>query len=166
MTEKIQFPKKPCKGIMRDPVHWLAFGFGSGCSPWAPGTFGTLAAIPVYLLLNNAPLWLYLFITLMMFIIGIWLCGKATEKLGVHDHSGIVWDEIVGYLVTMIAAPQGWLWILIGFILFRFFDILKPWPINIADKKIAGGLGIMVDDVVAGIFAFAVLQLIVYYKLF
>ena len=163
MTEKSNSHSFPCKEIIRDPVHWLAFGFGSGCSPWAPGTFGTLAAIPVFLLLNGTPLWLYLFITLMMFFIGIWLCGKTTRKLGVHDHSGIVWDEIVGYLVTMIAAPQGWLWILIGFVLFRFFDILKPWPISVADKRISGGFGIMIDDVIAGFFAFAVLQIIAYY---
>jgi len=146
-------------------VHWLAFGFGSGCSPWAPGTFGTLAAIPVYLLLQGTSLWMYLLITTLMFLIGIWLCGETTKKLGVHDHSGIVWDEIVGYLVTMIAAPQGWLWIVTGFVLFRIFDILKPWPISIADKKISGGFGIMIDDIIAGIFAFTALQLIVHFNL-
>ena len=165
MTDQSNTPAPSCKGIMRDPVHWLAFGFGSGCSPWAPGTFGTLAAIPVYLLLKDTPIWLYLLITALMFSIGIWLCEKTAEKLGVHDHPGIVWDEIVGYLVTMIAAPQGWLWIFIGFVLFRIFDILKPWPISIADKRIGGGFGIMIDDVLAGIFAFVVLQLLVYFKL-
>jgi len=146
-------------------VHWLAFGFGSGCSPWAPGTFGTLAAIPIYLLLQATSLWMYLLITTLMFFIGIWLCGKTTKKLGVHDHSGIVWDEIVGYLVTMIAAPQGWLWIVTGFVLFRVFDILKPWPISIADKNISGGFGIMIDDIIAGIFAFTTLQLILHFNL-
>ena len=146
-------------------MHWLAFGFGSGCSPWAPGTFGTLAAIPIYLLLQATSLWMYLLITTLMFLIGIWLCGETTKKLGVHDHSGIVWDEIVGYLVTMIAAPQGWLWIVTGFVLFRIFDILKPWPISIADKKISGGFGIMIDDIIAGIFAFTALQLIVHFNL-
>ena len=146
-------------------MHWLAFGFGSGCSPWAPGTFGTLAAIPIYLLLQAASLWMYLLITTLMFLIGIWLCRETTKKLGVHDHSGIVWDEIVGYLVTMIAAPQGWLWIVTGFVLFRIFDILKPWPISIADKKIHGGFGIMIDDIIAGIFAFATLQLILHFNL-
>jgi len=163
MTEEMHSTNSPCKGIMRDPIHWLAFGFGSGCSPFAPGTFGTLAAIPVFLLLDLTPLWLYLFITVIMFIIGIWLCDVTTKKLGVHDHSGIVWDEIVGYLVTMIAAPKGWLWIVIGFVLFRFFDILKPWPISVADKRISGGFGIMVDDVLAGIAAFVVLHIMAYY---
>lgn len=146
-------------------MHWLAFGFGSGCSPWAPGTIGTLAAIPVYLLLQATSLWMYLLITMLMFLIGIWLCGETTKKLGVHDHSGIVWDEIVGYLVTMIAAPQGWLWIVTGFVLFRIFDILKPWPISIADKRISGGFGIMIDDIIAGIFAFTALQIIVHFNL-
>jgi len=165
MTEVKHSGVSPCKGILRDPIHWLAFGFGSGCSPHAPGTFGTLVAIPIFLLLKESPLWVYLFITLLMFLIGIWLCGETAKKLGVHDHSGIVWDEIVGYLVTMIAAPQGWLWIVVGFVLFRFFDILKPWPISVADKKIHGGFGIMADDVIAGFFAFALLHVIAYYSI-
>jgi len=154
----------PCRGILSDPVHLLAFGFGSGCSRFAPGTFGTLVAIPFFLLLNQFSIGWYLLVTLIMFLVGIWLCGAATKKLGVHDHSGIVWDEIVGYLITMIAAPEGWTWIVIGFVLFRFFDILKPWPISIADKKIHGGFGIMVDDVIAGFFAFSVLHVIAYYS--
>jgi phosphatidylglycerophosphatase A len=165
MTELKNQDTPACKGIMRDPVHWLAFGFGSGCSPRAPGTMGTLVAIPVYLLMADLLLWKYLLVTALMFIVGIWLCGKTAEKLGVHDHGGIVWDEIVGYLITMIAAPQGWVWLLIGFILFRFFDILKPWPISIADKKLTGGFGIMVDDVLAGMAAFFVLHIIAYYSI-
>ena len=165
MSESSTVTRSSCKGILQDPVHWLAFGFGSGCSPWAPGTFGTLAAIPIYLLLQATSLWMYLLITMLMFLIGIWLCGETTKKLGVHDHSGIVWDEIVGYLVTMIAAPQGWLWIVTGFVLFRVFDILKPWPISIADKNISGGFGIMIDDIIAGIFAFTTLQLILHFNL-
>lgn len=165
MTEHTNHDSSPCKGIIRDPIHFLAFGFGSGCSRYAPGTFGTLAAVPVYLLLNIFPLWTYLLITLLMFLVGIWLCSETTKKLGVHDHSGIVWDEIVGYLVTMIAAPQGWSWVIIGFVLFRLFDILKPWPISLADKKIPGGFGIMIDDVLAGIAAFVILHLISYYSM-
>lgn len=164
MSEKDKMHVSPCKGILSDPVHLLAFGFGSGCSRFAPGTFGTLAAIPLFLLLNQFSIGLYLVVTLILFLVGIWLCGATTKKLGVHDHSGIVWDEIVGYLITMIAAPEGWLWIVIGFVLFRFFDILKPWPISIADKKIHGGFGIMVDDVIAGFFAFSVLHVIAYYS--
>jgi phosphatidylglycerophosphatase A len=158
--------QSPCKGILRDPVHWLAFGFGSGCSPWAPGTFGTIVAIPVFVLLHDTPLWAYLCITLGMFIVGIWICGRTTEKLGEHDHGGIVWDEIVGYLVTMTAAPDGWSWILTGFVLFRLFDILKPWPVRLADRRLTGGFGIMFDDVLAGGLAFISIQLIAYYKIF
>jgi phosphatidylglycerophosphatase A len=166
MTEKNSSIDSPCKGIMRDPVHWLAFGFGSGCIPWAPGTFGTITAVPVFLLLNGTTLWVYLSITMMMFVIGIWICGKTAEKLNVHDHPGIVWDELVGYLVTMTAAPKGWTWIIIGFVLFRIFDIVKPWPISIADKRISGGFGIMLDDVIAGIFSLVILQLIAYLGIF
>mgnify|MGYP001827263967 CR=1 FL=1 len=162
ITSMNESVKSPCKGILRDPVHWLAFGIGSGCMPAAPGTFGTLVAIPLYLLVQGLPLWIYLAVTLLLFIAGVWICGKTSEKLGVHDHSGIVWDEIVGYLVTMIAAPAGWVWIVIGFILFRIFDILKPWPIGVADKKLSGGFGIMFDDVIAGLFACAGLHFIAY----
>jgi len=165
MTEINRSDTSNCKGLMRDPVHWLAFGFGSGCSPYAPGTMGTLVAIPIYILMTGLSFWQYLLITLLMFILGIWLCAKTTKKLGVHDHSGIVWDEIVGYLVTMIAAPEGWHWIIIGFVLFRFFDILKPWPISVADKRISGGFGIMIDDVLAGLGAFFVLHIIAYYSI-
>jgi len=165
MVDTNQTPTTPCKGLLSDPVHLLAFGFGSGCSRFAPGTFGTLAAIPIFLILNQLSTSLYLVITLFMFLIGIWLCSETTKKLKVHDHPGIVWDEIVGYLVTMIAAPKGWIWIVVGFVLFRIFDILKPWPISIADKKIHGGFGIMFDDVIAGVFAFFLLHIIAYYSI-
>jgi phosphatidylglycerophosphatase A len=144
-----------------NPVHLLAFGFGSGRIPFAPGTFGTLIGIPAFLFLSKLSLWQYLLITLLMFLFGIWLCQQAARDLGVHDHPGIVWDEIVGYLITMMVAPEGGLWILVGFGLFRFFDILKPWPIRTIDKKIEGGLGIMLDDVLAGIYAAFILHLCV-----
>lgn len=139
--------------VWRNPVHFLACGFGSGALPIAPGTFGTLAAIPLYLLLQPLALWAYLGVTGMLFLAGIGLCGSTARDFGVHDHGGIVWDEIVGYLVTMIAAPPGWLWIAAGFLLFRFFDILKPWPIRRLDRGVSGGLGIMVDDLLAGVYA-------------
>lgn len=147
--------------IWSNPIHLLAFGFGAGASPYAPGTFGTLIGIPIYLLLLHLVFWQYLGIVFLLFILGVWLCHTTARDLGVHDHPGIVWDEIVGFLVTMTAAPFGWLWIVIGFGLFRLFDILKPWPINVVDKKVSGGLGIMLDDLVAGIFAAAVLKIIV-----
>jgi phosphatidylglycerophosphatase A len=151
------------KKVLSSPVHFLAFGFGSGLAPFAPGTFGTLAAIPLYLLMQSLSLPLYLLITAIVCLVGIWICGKSSELLGVHDHSGIVWDEFAGYFVTMIAAPAGWVWIIFGFALFRLFDIWKPWPISVLDKQVHGGLGIMVDDILAGIFSFAILQLTAYF---
>ncbi len=146
--------------ILRNPVHLLAFGLGSGLAPKAPGTFGTLAAIPFYLLLQHLPLWQYGLFVLVAFAIGIELCGRTSKALGVHDHPGIVWDEFVGYWLTMLAAPPGWIWVLIGFVLFRLFDILKPWPIRWIDRRIEGGFGIMLDDILAGCFALLALQLI------
>lgn len=146
--------------VWRNPAHFLACGFGSGAAPVAPGTFGTLAAIPLYLLLEPLALWTYLAVTTLLFLVGIGLCDTTARDFGVHDHGGIVWDEIVGYLVTMIAAPPGWIWIVLGFFLFRFFDILKPWPIRRLDRGVGGGLGIMVDDLLAGVYAALALNLI------
>jgi phosphatidylglycerophosphatase A len=144
--------------LFRNPVHFLAFGLGSGAAPVAPGTFGTLAAVPLYLLLAQLPLALYLLTVVLAFGAGIWLCGRTARDLGVHDHGGIVWDEFVGLWITMVAAPEGWQWLLAGFLLFRLFDILKPFPINYLDRHIDGGLGIMLDDAIAGSFAWFCLQ--------
>lgn len=149
--------------ILSNPTHFLAFGFGSGLSPFAPGTFGTLAAIPIYLLFSQFGLAAYIILTVLVTFVGIWICGESSRLLGVHDHGGIVWDEIAGYLITMLFAPAGWVWIIIGFALFRLFDIWKPYPIRWIDKKVSGGLGIMLDDVLAGIYALIVLQGIYYF---
>ena len=146
--------------ILSNPIHCLAFGFGSGLAPKAPGTFGTLLAVPLYLLLSQLSLLPYILVVVIAFAIGIYLCGRTATDLGVHDHPGIVWDEFVGVWITMIAAPAGWLWVVIGFILFRLFGIWKPWPIRFFDKNVESGLGIMIDDVLAGIYALLVLQLI------
>ncbi len=146
----------------RNPVHLLAFGLGSGAVPKAPGTAGTLAALPLFLLLEPLTPIVYLTITAALFLLGIWLCGRTSSDLGVHDHPGIVWDEWVGFLVTLWLVPKGWLWLLAGFLLFRLFDIWKPWPIGWLDRKVHGGLGIMLDDLLAGLYGFAVLQLAVY----
>jgi len=145
--------------MLLHPVDFLALGFGSGLVPKGPGTAGTVVAIPVYLLVAGLPLNFYIALVAVLFVAGIPVCAHAARRMGVHDHPAIVWDEIVGYLVTMVAAPPGWLWILAGFVLFRFFDILKPWPIKWFDRKVGGGFGIMVDDLLAGIAAAAVLQL-------
>jgi phosphatidylglycerophosphatase A len=144
---------------LANPVHLLAFGFGAGCSPRAPGTMGTLLAVVIYLPLSTLSLPLYLAALAAVTLAGIWICDRASRDLGVHDHPGIVWDEIAGFLLTMVAAPPGWAWILAGFLLFRLFDIWKPWPIGWLDRRVTGGLGIMVDDLVAGVFAAACLQL-------
>jgi len=143
--------------LIQDPKLFLAFGFGSGLSPVIPGTMGTLACVPLYLLMVQTPLFVYVLISIVATIIGVYLCGYSAKKLGVHDHSGIVWDEFVGMWITMIAIPFNWPTLLVGFVLFRFFDMLKPWPISIADKKLAGGFGIMFDDVLAGFAAWACL---------
>ncbi len=148
--------------VWRNPTHFLAFGFGSGAAPFAPGTFGTLAAIPIYLLLQDLSWYSYLLVVSVGFAWGVSLCGRTAADIGVHDHSGIVWDEFIGYLLTMFMAPTGWLWVVVGFLLFRVFDILKPWPINRLDREVHGGLGIMLDDVLAGIFACAGLHALVW----
>jgi phosphatidylglycerophosphatase A len=142
------------------PIHFLALGFGSGLLPKAPGTYGTLAAIPLYLLLAPASVSIYLAIVIIMSIAGIYICGKAAEDAGVPDHGAIVWDEIVGFLITMFLVPLTWQSIAVGFILFRIFDIFKPWPISYVDKNLHGGLGIMVDDILAGLAALACMHLI------
>lgn len=153
------------RSIWSNPVHFFAFGLGSGAAPYAPGTFGTLAAIPLYLLLIHFLNWpLYAVVVVVMFLLGIWICNRTERDIGAHDHSGIVWDEFVGFLVTMFYAPAGWLWIVVGFLLFRLFDIWKPFPVRQLERRYRNGFGIMVDDLVAGVYAALVLQAAVYYS--
>ncbi len=149
----------PAKVILTNPVHLLAFGFGAGLSPRAPGTVGTVVAIPLYLLLSQFSLIIYYILLIILIIIGIYVAGKSARMLGVHDHGGIVIDEICGYLLTMALAPVSWFTIILGFILFRLFDIWKPWPIRLLDQRIHGGTGIIIDDLMAGIYALLSLQL-------
>jgi len=137
----------------RRPMQFLAFGFGSGLSPRAPGTAGTLVAVPLYWLIAEWSLPWYTFFVLVTALLGIWICGAASRELGVHDHPGIVWDEFVGYWITLWAVPVDWVWMLAGFVVFRVFDIVKPWPISQLDRKVKGGIGIMIDDILAGIMA-------------
>ena len=145
------------RSIWTNPVHFLAFGLGTGASPYAPGTVGTLLGIPLVYLLSHWPLWVYLLVTAVLTVIGIWVCDKTSKDIGVHDHGGIVIDEVAGYLVTMIAVPVN-VWTLItAFFIFRFFDIIKPWPIGWLDKQVQGGVGIMVDDLLAGVYGLAVI---------
>ena len=144
----------------RRPRHWIAFGFGSGLVPWAPGTVGTIAAIPLYLILAQMPLRGYLAALAVVILVGIWACDRTARDLGDKDPGAIVWDEFAGLLVTLAGAPSGWGWIVVGFALFRGFDILKPWPIGWLDRRVIGGLGIMLDDLAAGFAAWACLHLI------
>lgn len=146
--------------VWRNPVHFLAFGLGSGAAPVAPGTFGTLAAALIFLLLPAMSAAAYLAFLLAGFVVGVWICGKTATDLGVHDHGGIVWDEFIGFWLTMFLAPPGLLWLVLGFVLFRLFDVVKPWPVRWVDQHVEGGFGIMIDDVLAGVMALICLQLI------
>ena len=149
-------PPKPKP--FRSITQFLAFGFGSGLSPKAPGTVGTLVAIPLYLLVSGLSLPLYTAFVVAATLFGIWVCGKASKELKVHDHPGIVWDEFAGFWVAMWALPANIVTIAAAFVVFRFFDIVKPWPIRFYDKNLDGGLGIMLDDIIAGFFTCALLH--------
>ena len=140
------------------PEHLIAYGFGAGLSPKAPGTMGTLVAIPIYLLLANLPGLVYLLAVAALIGVGVWACDKVATELGQDDPPAIVWDEIVGFLVAMAAAPVISLaWIIMGFLLFRLFDIYKPWPVSWAENRFTGGVGIIADDLVAGAMTWVVL---------
>jgi phosphatidylglycerophosphatase A len=135
----------------------VAYGFGAGLSPWAPGTVGTLVAVPIYLLLSLLPVALYLGVLAVLIGVAVWACGSAARDLGQQDPPQVVGDEIVGFLVAMAAAPAGLVWVVAGFLLFRLFDIYKPWPVSVVDGRMGGGLGIVLDDLVAGAMTWVVL---------
>jgi len=145
---------------LRTPAGFFAFGFGSGLSHYAPGTAGTVAAIPFALLLKQLPVPVFWIVLAALFFIGVQLCGAASRLLGRHDPGNIVWDEMVGFWLTVALLPVTWAWWLAGFIAFRLFDILKPWPIRWLDRRVSGGLGIMVDDVVAALYAMLLLAIL------
>ncbi len=146
--------------VLRDPVHLLALGFGSGLAPIAPGTFGSVVGLLFGLAVAPFGWWTAAAFTVLATIAGIWICGESARRLGVHDHPAIVWDEVAGMMLVMLAAPAtGW-GIALAFALFRLFDIWKPWPIREVDHGMRGGLGIMLDDVMAALMAVAVLLLI------
>jgi phosphatidylglycerophosphatase A len=147
----------PARVVFTDPVHFLAFGFGAGLAPWAPGTAGTLVAVPIGIATHSLGMPVRCALVGLIAAIGVWLCGESARRLNAHDHPGIVWDEIAGYLLAMLAAPSGWPWVVAGFGLFRLFDIVKPWPIRELDHGLGGGVGIMLDDIVAGVYAAAVI---------
>lgn len=154
--------------VLGSPIHLLAFGFGAGLAPFAPGTFGTLVGIPFWLLLSPLPAAAFIASVVALFAFGCWVCGESARRLGVHDYGGIVFDEIVGFLVTCLPLlpvfnlPQApaWLGLGIAFVAFRVFDVLKPWPIGWLDRRIDGGTGIMIDDLLAGLYAAIVLAVL------
>lgn len=142
------------------PAHFLALGFGSGLAPKAPGTFGTLAALPLFWLLQQAGLGLPALLALIAagFVLGIWACAVAGSNLGVSDHGGIVWDEIIAMWLVLAFTPASWLGWLAAFGLFRFFDILKPWPIRFFDTRLKNGFGVMFDDLLAALYALLLIK--------
>ncbi|MEQ8230751.1 MAG: phosphatidylglycerophosphatase A [Gammaproteobacteria bacterium] len=156
--------------LLRDPGHCLALGLGSGLLRPAPGTWGTLVGVLCYWPLAGAPFAVYGAVVMFLFVVGVPLCARTARALGTHDHGGIVLDEIVGYLATVTFCSSGVIGALAGFVAFRFFDIVKPWPIRLVDRRVGGGLGIMLDDLLAAIYACIVLELFEYlsfgYKLF
>lgn len=155
--------KPDLRFLLAHPAHFLALGFGSGLFPRAPGTAGTVVAIPLYLLLvTTTNHFIYATATLLVIVLGFWICGYAERKLGTHDHASIVWDEIAGYLVTMFLAPLTWWSVLAGFAFFRLFDILKPYPVSWFDTHLKGGFGTMIDDVMAGVYAWFSMQLLLF----
>jgi len=149
--------------VLRHPAGWIALGFGAGLSPVAPGTAGSLAALLPWLLLRELPLPYYVAALALTFALGVWVCGWAVRELRTADPAAVVWDEFVGLwiaLLPLVARPPVGGWVLAGFMLFRLFDITKPWPVSWADRRVRGGPGVMLDDVVAGAYAAAALELL------
>ena len=145
--------------VLTDPVNFVAFGFGTGLAPFAPGTVGSLPGVLLAWLMLDMGIYLQLGVAVALFMAGIWICGESARRIGVHDHGGIVWDEICGMYITLLLAPPGVLGFALAFVLFRFFDIVKPWPIRDLDHRLGGGLGIMLDDLVAALYALILLVL-------
>ena len=148
--------------LLSHPAHLLSFGFGSGLMKKAPGTWGTLVAYPLFfpLLALGVDGWWLMALCAPLFALGVYVCGITGKALGVHDYGGIVWDEVVGMLMVLAFAPANWQGWLLAFVLFRLFDIVKPWPIRWFDQRVGGGFGVMVDDVIAALFALAAQWLI------
>jgi phosphatidylglycerophosphatase A len=148
------------RALLATPAGWIACGFGSGLAPVAQGTFGSAAAILPWLLLRQLSLPLYLLVVVLAFALGAWACEVAGRALGVDDHRALVWDEFVGQWIALLPALLApWWAVPAGFALFRLFDVWKPWPIGWFDRRVKGGLGVMVDDAVAGAFAALVLAM-------
>ncbi len=151
--------KISARTVLTDPVHLLAFGFGLGLSPIAPGTVGSLLGVAFAWLTLDLDLIVQIGIAATMFAAGIWICGNSSRRLSQHDPGGIVWDEIAAMYATLLVAPASITAWILAFGLFRAFDIVKPWPIRELDHRLGGGLGIMLDDLVAALYAAILLAL-------
>jgi phosphatidylglycerophosphatase A len=160
MTTSAERPRRPAAALLRDPACALALGFGAGLAPRAPGTCGALLGLPLAAVLAQLPLAAAVPLLVLLSALGVWCCARAGQRLGVADHPAIVWDEVVGQALTLLAVPFGWWQYLLGFALFRLFDILKPWPVGALDRQVGGGLGVMLDDLAAGVLAGVTLQLL------
>ncbi|MEJ2129465.1 MAG: phosphatidylglycerophosphatase A [Woeseiaceae bacterium] len=148
-----KFDKALARSVFTDPVHLLAFGLGTGLAPYAPGTVGSLLGVALAWITVDMGLVPQIGLAIALFLAGIPICGESAKRLGIHDHGGIVWDEIAAMYLVLIFTPFGlYAWIL-AFGLFRAFDIVKPWPIRDLDHRLKGGLGIMLDDLVAALYA-------------
>ena len=148
------------KFLLAHPAHLVAFGFGTGLAPKAPGTVGTLLGLPLFWLVVTVAQDLpnQIIFLIATFLLGIWACARTGRTLGVADHGGMVWDEIVAFALVLLFTPAGWLWMLLAFALFRLFDILKPWPIRLADTHFKSGFGVMFDDLLAALYAIAIIK--------
>ncbi len=151
--------KSLARQVFTDPVHFVAFGFGTGLAPVAPGTVGSLLGVALAWVTLELGLLSQIGVAVLLFAAGIWICGESARRLGIHDHGGIVWDEICGMYVTLLVAPPQFTAWVVAFGLFRAFDIVKPWPIRDLDHRLRGGLGIMLDDLVAALYAALLLAL-------
>lgn len=164
MSERKVLTPTQRRALLSTPAGWLACGFGSGLAPIAQGTFGSLAAILPWLLLRQLSLSLNGLVIVIGFVMGVWACDVAGRALGVDDHRSLVWDEFIGQWIALLPALLSpWWAVALGFALFRLFDVWKPWPIRYLDKHLKGGFGVMVDDVIAGVFAAIVLKLVLVY---
>ena len=147
--------------LMTHPAGWIATAMGAGLSPKAPGTAGSLVALlPWWFLLRGMPIAWYGVVLVAGFVLGVWACDVCERRLATHDQGALVWDEVIGMWLTLLLAPAGWAWMLIGFAMFRLFDIWKPWPVRVADRRVGGGFGVMLDDVVAAVYALIALQML------
>lgn len=143
-------------GTLRDPVHFVAFGFGAGLAPKAPGTFGSAVGLVAAWWLLELPLAARVAVVLAVIVVGVWICGESARRLGRHDDQRIVLDEIAGVLSTsLVVVEKTFFALALVFVFFRIFDILKPWPIRDVDHSLHGGLGIMLDDLIAAVYAAA-----------